>query len=256
MEDSFGAAAGRRILIVEDEGIVAKDIEAKLTRLGYAVAGIARSGVEAVRLAEESDPDLVLMDINLNGGPDGIQTAAQIQKRTSVPLVYLTAFADDRTMARARATKPFAYLFKPFEEREVRSAIEIAFARQRAELQTRAACYAAVAEVRHRALAGVDLSELMAVAADMVSRTLNVEYSAVWQCTEGVGVLSLRAGSGWRDGSVGQATSTRDEHSLAGYTLMCGQPVSVEFLPDDRRFHPLALFRDHRIVSGVNAVIC
>jgi CheY-like chemotaxis protein len=110
-----------RILIVEDERVVARDIETRLARLGYAVAGVTRSGAEAVRLAVELRPDLVLMDIRLKGPMDGVDAAREIRVRCAVPVVYLTAYADEETLSRARVTGPFGYVLKPFEERELRT---------------------------------------------------------------------------------------------------------------------------------------
>jgi CheY-like chemotaxis protein len=121
------------VLIVEDEGIVAKDLERTLERLGYCVAGIAASGDEAIDQAERLRPELVLMDINLRGAHDGVETAALIGERLAVPIVYLTAYTDDATIERAKRTLPFGYLVKPFDERALRSAVEIALHRHDVE---------------------------------------------------------------------------------------------------------------------------
>ena len=115
-----------KILIVEDEAIVALDIQARLIRLGHQVAGIASSGEEAIRLAEASLPDLALMDIRLRGKMDGVATAHQLRVRFDVPVVYLTAYGDDATLQRAKITEPFGFLIKPFEERELHGTIEMA----------------------------------------------------------------------------------------------------------------------------------
>src|SRR5262245_39460868 len=103
-----------KILVVEDERIVARDIQNRLTQLGYEVAGITRSGEEAVRLADQFRPDLVLMDIRLDGAVDGVAAAQEIRERFQLPVVYLTAYADDDTLRRARVTEPFGYILKPF----------------------------------------------------------------------------------------------------------------------------------------------
>lgn len=117
------------ILIVEDESIVALDLEARLVRMGYQVVGIAFSGEEAIRLAAQNRPTLVLMDIRLRGGMDGVETAAQIRARYGIPVAYLTAYADEPTLQRAKVTEPLGYLVKPFEERDLRSTIEMALYR-------------------------------------------------------------------------------------------------------------------------------
>jgi two-component system cell cycle sensor histidine kinase/response regulator CckA len=131
-----------RILIVEDERVVARDIESRLTRMGYAVAGVTRFGEEAIRLAEERRPDLVLMDIRLKGAMDGVAAAQEIRSRFQLPVVYLTAYADDDTLGRARVTEPFGYILKPFQERELQTAIEMALYKHRAERELQ--------ESRHR----------------------------------------------------------------------------------------------------------
>ncbi len=117
-----------KILIVEDEQLVALDIEQRLTRLGYSVSK-ASTGREALGAARASRPDLVLMDIRLNGGPDGIEVAQTLHGTFDVPVVYLTAYVDERTLARARGSEPYGYLLKPFDERELRATIEMALRR-------------------------------------------------------------------------------------------------------------------------------
>lgn len=117
---------GRRILIVEDQRLIAADLENTLKKLGYVVASSAAEGQEAIDKARELAPDLILMDIRLRGAMDGIETAAVIRKHADVPVIYLTAYADEETIARAKATSPFGYVVKPFNERELRAAIEVA----------------------------------------------------------------------------------------------------------------------------------
>ncbi len=116
----------KQILVVEDERIVAEDIKMRLQNLGYAVPGTAFSGKEAIKKAEEMNPDLVLMDIVLEGKMDGIEAASAIRSRFAIPIVYLTAYADKKTLQRAKITEPFGYIIKPFEDRELNSIIEIA----------------------------------------------------------------------------------------------------------------------------------
>ena len=123
-----------KILVVEDERIVAKDIENCLKSLGYLVTATIASGRGAIQKVEEVRPDLVLMDINLRGDMDGIEAAQHIQDRFNVPVVYLTAYSDAKTFERARITEPFGYVLKPFEERELYTAIEVALSRHKAEL--------------------------------------------------------------------------------------------------------------------------
>lgn len=117
------------ILIVEDEGVIALDIRHTLERLGYRVCGVAARGGEAIEKARSLRPGLVLMDVHLQGAVDGIEAAAEIQRRLRIPVIYLTAYADAATVARARLTEPFGYVLKPFEEKELHVAIEMALYR-------------------------------------------------------------------------------------------------------------------------------
>lgn len=125
------------ILVVEDETIVAKDIQQTLCRLGYDVPVTATSGEEAVRKTGEIKPDLVVMDIVLKGPMDGVDTAHELRKRYDVPVVYLTAYADDHTLQRAKATEPAGYLLKPFQPSELRPTIEMALYRSHMERHTK-----------------------------------------------------------------------------------------------------------------------
>ena len=118
-----------QILIVEDEAIVASDISNTLQVLGYAALAVASSGESAIELATAKRPDLVLMDIRLKGSIDGVRAAREISDRLGIPVVYLTAHADERTLRRAKATQPFGYVLKPFDERDLHVAIEIALDR-------------------------------------------------------------------------------------------------------------------------------
>ncbi|BAY97802.1 PAS/PAC sensor hybrid histidine kinase [Tolypothrix tenuis PCC 7101] len=125
------------ILVVEDEAIVAKDLRNRLTRFGYTVPAVASSGQEAINKALELSPDLVLMDIKLKGQMDGVEAAQEIHKHLDIPIIYLTAYADDHTLDRAKVTDPFGYLLKPFKERELQTNIEIALTKHQLEKQLR-----------------------------------------------------------------------------------------------------------------------
>ncbi|MFO7966193.1 MAG: response regulator [Archaeoglobaceae archaeon] len=126
-----------KILIVEDESIVAMDISSMLENLGYTVSGIAGSGEEAIRSAGIREPDLVLMDIMLRGGVDGIEAAEYIRHNFQIPVVYLTAYSDNKTLERAKITEPYGYILKPFEERELHTCIEISLYKHRMEEKLR-----------------------------------------------------------------------------------------------------------------------
>jgi two-component system, response regulator PdtaR len=116
----------KQILVVEDEGIVAKDIQGRLGAMGFDAARWVTTGRDAIAAVCDAPPDLVLMDIRLRGDMDGIQAARTIQAEHEVPVVYLTAHADTASLDRAMETEPFGYVLKPFQDRELQSAIEIA----------------------------------------------------------------------------------------------------------------------------------
>jgi signal transduction histidine kinase len=125
------------IVIVEDEYIVALDIRSFLERSGYQVAGVFASGEDLLARLDDLKPDLILMDIKIRGELDGVETARIVHERRHVPVLLLTAYADDETVARAKITQPFGYILKPFEERELRTAIEIALYRAGMEAKLR-----------------------------------------------------------------------------------------------------------------------
>ncbi|HMA61527.1 MAG TPA: response regulator [bacterium] len=122
-----------KILIVEDESVTAMEIEDKLTSLGYNISGIVSSGEQALQKVKNNEVDLILMDIKLKGDLDGIETAKIIHKEHNLPVVYLTAYADEGMMQRAKTTEPYGYLLKPFKEREVQTQIEIAIYKNKME---------------------------------------------------------------------------------------------------------------------------
>nr|WP_216670420.1 EAL domain-containing protein [Microcoleus asticus] len=116
-------------MIVEDESIIAEDISDCLISLGYRITGMVYSGEEAIESVAQFRPDLVLMDVNLQGEIDGITAAAEILSRFQIPVVYLTAYADENTLWRVNATKPFGYIVKPFEEKNLHTTIQLALHR-------------------------------------------------------------------------------------------------------------------------------
>ncbi|TEB15980.1 RsbT co-antagonist protein RsbRA [Pelotomaculum sp. FP] len=126
-----------RILIVEDEGIEALDLQNRLIGQGYTAPDIAATGEEAVKKTEETAPDLVLMDIMLHGEIDGVTAAEQIQARFDIPVIYITAFADEDTLQRAKITEPYGYLVKPFRERELYVTIDMALYKHKMEKKLR-----------------------------------------------------------------------------------------------------------------------
>ncbi|NEO25669.1 MAG: hybrid sensor histidine kinase/response regulator [Kamptonema sp. SIO4C4] len=127
------------ILVVEDEAIIGMDIRRTLQRLGYQVPKVIKSGEKAIEKATELHPDLVLMDILLQGTLDGIEAAEAIWDNLAIPSVFLTSHTDQTTLDRAKAISPFGYIVKPFEERDIYITIEIALSRAQTEIATRKA---------------------------------------------------------------------------------------------------------------------
>jgi CheY-like chemotaxis protein len=123
----------KRIMVVEDEGITAMRIKNSLEQMGYDVTSTVYSGEEALAKAGEDSPDLVIMDIVLAGKLDGIEAAGQIRALLNVPIVYLTAHSDEKMLKRIKDTEPFGYINKPFDDRELRVIVEIAFYKHETE---------------------------------------------------------------------------------------------------------------------------
>jgi DNA-binding LytR/AlgR family response regulator len=118
-----------KILVVEDEMIIGAKISMQLTSLGYEVTGILPRGEEAILHAKENKPDIILLDINLKGKLDGIETAVALQQQGSIPIIYLTANSDEATFNRAKSTKPYAFIAKPFKQLDLQRAIELTISR-------------------------------------------------------------------------------------------------------------------------------
>ena len=124
-----------KILVVEDESIVGEDIRRSLDNLGYQVVDIVSSGEDALERAANLKPDLAIMDIVLRGKITGIQAAELLYTQYDIPVIYLTAYADETTLEKAKLTQPYGYLIKPFEDRELYSTIEMALYKHRIEKQ-------------------------------------------------------------------------------------------------------------------------
>ena len=114
------------LLLVDDEVIIAAELEDRLTANGYRVVGIATTGARAVAMARERKPDLIIMDIMMPGDLDGIDAAQIIRSRFDIPVIFLTAFADDQLMKRAKAVRPLGYILKPFNENQITATISVA----------------------------------------------------------------------------------------------------------------------------------
>jgi len=126
-----------RIMVVEDESIVRKDIEKSLEKLGYLVVGTADTGQKAIETALEVKPDLILMDIMLKGPQTGIEAAEVIKNNMDVPVIFLTAYADEATLSKAKITEPHGYILKPFKEIDLHTTVEMAVHKHKKEKQVK-----------------------------------------------------------------------------------------------------------------------
>jgi PAS domain S-box-containing protein len=126
-----------RIMIVEDERITAEDLQDILRNLGYSVTAVVSTGADAIREAERTSPDLVMMDIRIKGDMDGVEAARLIRQRFDIPAVYLTAHADAETLSRAKLAEPLGYIVKPFQETELQASIEMALYKQSIDQQSK-----------------------------------------------------------------------------------------------------------------------
>ncbi len=127
--------AQTNVLVVEDESIVSKDIQQSLKKLGYNVVGAASTGDQAVALALEHQPDIILMDIMLKGEMNGIEAATRIRAETNIPVIFLTAYADESTLSKAKVTQPYGYIIKPFKEIDIHTSIEMALSKHKKEAE-------------------------------------------------------------------------------------------------------------------------
>jgi len=118
-----------KILIVEDEMIIGANISLQLSKLGYEVTGIVSRGEEAISHVRQSRPDIVLMDIQLKGNLDGIDTVSKMHQENNIPVIYLTANADEENFERAKSTNPYAFISKPFKKLDLQHAIELTMGR-------------------------------------------------------------------------------------------------------------------------------
>lgn len=149
-----------KVLVVEDESITAKEIQKSLERLGYLVSAVTDNGLDAINLAKQTNPDLVLMDIVLKGPIDGIKASAKINEFRKIPVVYLTAHQDEETLERSKQTNPYGYLLKPLNERDLNSCLRMALFRHESEKKLRES------EERFNALTEVALSAIIIISGD------------------------------------------------------------------------------------------
>ncbi len=265
-------------MIVEDEIFVARDLQMNLEKMGFTVTSMVPSGEQAIQKIEEDRPDLVMMDIVLQGKMNGIETAEIINSKFHVPVVYLTAHGEKPVFDNAKKTNPFGYVTKPFRIEEIQKVVEVGLYRHRSEeerkrliqeltkevderrrveraLEVHAHQQRTITFLGHKALLGNDLTDLMNEVARKVAETLDNEYCKVLELLPASNEMLLRAGVGWKEGLVGDATVHTGLDSQAGYTLHSKKPVIVEDLKTEKRFSGPSLLHEHNVVSGMSIVI-
>ena len=234
-----------RILVVDDERIIAKDVADMLKRQGYSVPALASTGVDAVRLAVETAPDLVLMDIHLAGEIDGVDAARQITARLDIPIVYVTAHNDNATLRRAtrgQSPAPFGYLLKPFTERDLYSAIEVALHKAGIERNQKALYQIAQATISsthlgelyasiHAVLRQLVQAENFAIALVESARSIapvlsDALISAPSQAP--VHLVFTYVGGHFDPPLTEQTSSGQPGYSLAAYVWRTGRPILAE----------------------------
>ena len=267
-----------RILIVEDEIFVARDLQMNLEKMGFTVTSMVPSGDQAIQKTEEDLPDLVMMDIVLQGKMNGIEAAEIINSKFHIPVVYLTAHGEKSVFENAKKTNPFGYITKPFRNEELQKVIEVGLYRHRAEEERKRLILELRKEVEERrlaeraleayvrqqrvitllgqkALVSHDLTTLMNEVVRKVAETLDNEYCKVLELLPDSNEMLLRVGVGWKEGLVGNVTVHTGLDSQAGYTLNSKKPVIVEDLNTETRFSDPQLLHEHNVASGISIAI-
>jgi PAS domain S-box-containing protein len=220
-----------KILIVEDEIVVAHDIKSTLEGLGYEVTAIAATAENALASARENRPDLALMDIVIKGDKDGIGAAAAMREELDIPVVYLTAYSDEAILERAKTTEPYGYIIKPFQERELHSTIEMALFKSRAEQRIAHLnrVLRAIRNVNQLIVHEKDRQRLIERACESLTETRG--YHNVWIALyDKTGALSITAGSGTAAGfeSLKEMLRAGDEIECIKKAKLSPQPISIE----------------------------
>lgn len=210
----------KRVLIVEDEGIIARDVRQKLEDMEYTVVGTASTAEEAIQKARRLSPHVVLMDIVLRGSVDGIAAARTIGDELGIPIIFLTAFADDNTLARAKLTKPYGYILKPFDENDLRTNIEIAL-------------YRSVIEKKRDAEARMLGSILLCAGSALIVTDLNLTVTLINRTAERVLCLQREDAIGKRLPDVFQVRFSAAGVSVASLTALALREGTSLRLPDD-----------------------
>lgn len=170
-----------RILIVEDEKIISLDLQRRLERFGYSIAGTTADGQDAIDKCSELKPSIVLMDIMLSGPIDGIESARIINKKLGIPVVFITAYADEKTLERAKEAEPFGYILKPFKERELYTTIDIALYKHRVDkqLKSQERLFSAILHSVNDAIIAIDMNLDILFSNPTAERFIGLEEHAI-----------------------------------------------------------------------------
>lgn len=267
-----------RIMIVEDEVVTAKSLKNCLENFGYVVTAITPSGEQAILKLEDERPDLVIMDIVLQGEMDGIETARIINSRFDIPVIYHTTHLEKSEFERSKTTNPFGYIMKPFNREELEKVIDLGLQRHRMdedrrmlvaelkneivernriekELEMRVLQQDVIAYLGHKALSGDNLIEFMNEVVNKVAETLDNEYCKILKLFPDGKDMLVVSGVGWKDGIVGHTKVSTGLDTQAGYTLNSNKPVIVNDLKNEVRFTGHSLLHDHNVVSGLSIVV-
>ncbi len=266
-------------MIVEDDHVTARSLQMSLEKLGYIVTAVVASGEQAIEKIEEGDcPDLVLMDISLQGKLDGIETARILGARFNLTVIYLTSHYDKAVFEKAKTTNPYGFLTKPFKKDDLQKVVELGIYRRKTdadrlilvtelkneiverhriekELEARVRQQDAIAFLGHNALLHVNLIEFMNEVVVKVAETLDNKFCKILKLLPGRINMQLLAGVGWEDGLVGNAIVDARLDSQAGYTLNSNKPVIVYDLNTETRFSGPELLIEHKVISGLSIVI-
>ncbi|MFO1475092.1 MAG: response regulator [Verrucomicrobiota bacterium] len=230
-----------RILIAQDELIVAADIEARLARMGYTIAGITDNGPAAVELAGSCQPTVVLMDIRLKGPMDGIAAAEEIRKRYDLPVIFLTACAEDSTLQRANSAAPLGYILKPFEDRELRTGIEIGLYKHKAEMEIRRLnqLFAALSQINETLLRARSRDQLFAEICRITAVTAGFRLAWIGWLNPATAGITPVARAGESTEYLDQLNVSAEDVPIGrgpvGISIRTGEPcVSNDFLTDPR----------------------
>jgi len=198
-----------KIMIAEDEEIVAADIRTSVEKMGYSVCATVSSGTDAIKKADLTRPDLVLMDIVLKGSIDGIEAATQIKELYQIPVVYLTSFADDGMLRRAKVAEPYGYIIKPFIDRDLQIAIEISIYKKQAETEK------AKLDAQNRQL---QKAESLARMAGAIAHVFNNELFVVMGNLE-LAMIDLPPGARLKDNIITAMNASRRAAEMSGRML-------------------------------------